>query len=317
MGFLIQIAQAVIVLTIFGGLVSLLPIQSPVVEISRNFALYHLLASILGLMVLLLLRRRLARRFFRYSVVALVLVALASLRPMLPFFLPHASSQVAPGALPLTILYANVETDGGDPAQFLTYVREYKPDLIGLLEVGERWKAGFALPPEYGHAHEIVREDNFGLGLYSRFPFTLQDTGFFERDLPPILMVNVDLPHGKTVSATLLHAFPPLSAPALRRNTLLLRRTSVILRHVPGPVLVMADLNATPASPFYGRLANNAELADVFFGRGWRSTWNAKKPWLRVPIDHVMYKGGLTLTDARVLPAFGSDHYAILAEFRL
>ncbi len=314
---LLNLAQAVLTLVIFGGLVSLLPVESPIVEISRNFALYHLVACALGFVVLLLFRTRWSRRFYRYAAVALMLIFLATVRPILPFYLPAANPLPRENEGKLRVLYANVETDGGDPKQFLANVREYNPDIIGLIEVGSRWKEGFALPAAYAHAHEVIREDNFGLGLYSKYPLTLQDTGFFERDLPPLMMAQAELPGGSRVSLTLLHSFPPLSTLALRRNTLLLRRASIILRHVEGPVIVMADLNATPASPFYGRLANNAELADVFLGRGWQATWNAKKPWFRVPIDHVMYKGGVRLIDAKVLPAFGSDHYAILSEFGL
>lgn len=43
----------------------------------------------------------------------------------------------------------------------------------------------------------------------------------------------------------------------------------------------------------------------------WISTWDARKPWLRLAIDHVMIGSDFETVQAEVMPPIGSDHYAL------
>jgi endonuclease/exonuclease/phosphatase (EEP) superfamily protein YafD len=80
---------------------------------------------------------------------------------------------------------------------------------------------------------------------------------------------------------------------------------------IPGPVLVLADLNATPWQPQFRRLVSGRlhDAADVL-GRGLRPTWPSWTPLPLLPADHALVAGaGVTGLD--LLPVQGSDHRAL------
>jgi len=70
--------------------------------------------------------------------------------------------------------------------------------------------------------------------------------------------------------------------------------------------ILLGDFNLTPWEPKFkalpGKRAGNPR---------WISTWDARKPWLRLAIDHVMIGREFETVEAEVMPTIGSDHYAL------
>lgn len=89
-------------------------------------------------------------------------------------------------------------------------------------------------------------------------------------------------------------------------------RLSAIADEAPGPLLLGGDLNTPPRGLAYRELRRSAGPdAHDLAGRGPGWTF----PGLFLRIDHLMARG-LTPTRTRVLPESGSDHRALLAEYR-
>ena len=84
------------------------------------------------------------------------------------------------------------------------------------------------------------------------------------------------------------------------------------VRDAVGSVIVAGDLNATPHSRFYKQLLKSGELISAADGQGFSTTWNAKNPLIRFAIDHLLYKGELAVSEYRLGPAVGSDHYPLI-----
>src|SRR5690606_2193491 len=148
-----------------------------------------------------------------------------------------------------------------------TLIERESPDLVGLVEVDERWLENLALKEVYPFAHENAREDFFGIALYSRFPFV---NGKVDTDLgpgiPPMISTSIDiagdeersLGEKREIHLTLLHARPPKSQRHYYDSRLIFRRIATTARHTEGNIIVFGDFNVTPFSGFYGQLRKGA-----------------------------------------------------------
>jgi endonuclease/exonuclease/phosphatase (EEP) superfamily protein YafD len=112
-----------------------------------------------------------------------------------------------------------------------------------------------------------------------------------------------------------------LSAPTLPRRAeqrnkelgLLAERRAAIA----GPVMVAGDFNVTPYSPYYSDWLETTGLTDSRYARTLSASWPAVLPILGIPIDHVAVSDDFVILEHRRLPAFGSDHWGIMAELAL
>jgi vancomycin resistance protein VanJ len=79
-------------------------------------------------------------------------------------------------------------------------------------------------------------------------------------------------------------------------------------------VLLMGDLNGTMNDRSLAPITSQMRSAQGAAGDGFGFSWPAAFPMAR--IDQILSKGGLRPTDSRVLPADGSDHRAVAADYR-
>ncbi|MFJ1702151.1 endonuclease/exonuclease/phosphatase family protein [Kitasatospora sp. NPDC088346] len=79
-------------------------------------------------------------------------------------------------------------------------------------------------------------------------------------------------------------------------------------------VVLMGDLNGTMNDRSLAPISAQMRSAQGAAGDGFGFSWPASFPMAR--IDQILSKGGLRPTDSRVLPADGSDHRAVAADYR-
>lgn len=79
-------------------------------------------------------------------------------------------------------------------------------------------------------------------------------------------------------------------------------------------VLLLGDLNGTMNDRSLAPITSQMRSAQGAAGDGFGFSWPSGFPMAR--IDQILSKGGLKPTDSRVLPADGSDHRAITADYR-
>ena len=105
----------------------------------------------------------------------------------------------------------------------------------------------------------------------------------------------------------------PQPAPGTRRTgTRASLSTSTFL-----PCPAGGDFNATPWCRAFRRLVSASGLVDTALGRGVQTTWNARYPAPRIPIDHVLVPPTAIVLRRQVGPDVGSDHFPVEAEFVL
>ncbi|MCB9550134.1 MAG: endonuclease/exonuclease/phosphatase family protein [Myxococcales bacterium] len=273
-------------------------------DLATHFRAQALAPAGLALLLALWARHRLALALSA-AAVAWTVAAVAPL---------YRGATPAPAAGTLELLVANVNRSTGDPAAVAALIAASDADVVGLVEVDDRWLA--ALAPalaRYPHRLAETRDDNFGLALYSRLPF--QSAAALRDRRDPLLLATVQVA-GTPVGLLLVHPPPPVSADVAAWRDAALADFAVLRRGLPARVAVLGDLNATPWSRPLVALLAAADLREgrAEAGAGLAPTWPAQLPgFLRIPIDHVLVGGPMTLTRFALGPPNGSDHLPVRA----
>jgi len=213
---------------------------------------------------------------------------------------------------PIRVLTVNLSTLDFTPEPLLEIIGGESPDIVLLVEFTPVWQERLQkLDAAYPHRLKLPARGAFGLALLSRHE--LVDARQIALGANAAIEARIRAPAG---SFTLLgvHLRAPMNrALAILRNgqleELAERRAAI-----SGPVMVLGDFNITPFSPFFIDWLAATGLRDAGAGRGPWFSWPSSLPIAGIPIDHCVVSEDFEVTAHRRLPAFGSDHYPVLAE---
>ena len=280
-----------------------------VFDLTTNFRLQYLGAA--GVLLLLLALRR-----KWLPAAALLVIAALNAWPVLPY-VPHLAPAVAapPAAARLKVLAVNVSFRQFSARRFREIVAEAAPDVLLVVEFTPHAEEVLAeFDKVFPQQLKAPAEGPYGIALWSRFP--LQSAYTFPLGPVQGVEARVQTPAGVF---TLLGAHlvsPTLPRRAEQRNEglqMLAERRAAI----SGPVIVAGDFNVTPYSPYYSDWLATTRLTDSRYGRTLSASWPAILPILGIPIDHVAVSNEFAILSHQRLPAFGSDHWGIMAELAL
>lgn len=220
-----------------------------------------------------------------------------------------------PGSTSVRLLLYNVHRAATSYEATRALIRDSRADLVGLLEVDDRWLRELA-PVLAGYPGRIerTRDDNFGIALYA----TGTAVGAAEAlgTQLPTIVADVTTPGGAQLAVVLTHPLPPIAG-ALHADQL--TQFTAIAARVRGlagaPVVLAGDFNATPWSHAYQLLRRRSGLCDSRAGFGHQATFPASWPAaLGIPIDHVLVACELGVRDRRIGPDAGSDHRPVIVD---
>jgi endonuclease/exonuclease/phosphatase (EEP) superfamily protein YafD len=213
------------------------------------------------------------------------------------------------------MLMANVLQPNQQHRRLAEVIQANNPDLIVLIEINQEWMNALA-PTLAEHSHRLVelREDHYGLGIFSRFPIIhSQVVKFIDEDMPA-LIAEIDL-EGQALTVAAVHPPPPKSAlMASQRNRYFNALAGFAARH-EGRLLIAGDLNSSSWSPHFTRLLEHSGLSDSRQGFGMQLSWPAGRPHMLTSIDHVLVSPDVRVRSRRLGPKIGSDHYPIILDF--
>lgn len=250
----------------------------------------------------------LRRRWGATAAGAILALAYAAL--CAPVYLPPPAVAAMPSA-PLKVLSANLLYRSTEARPLTAWIAAQDPDVLVLLELTPRWRA--ALEPAlrgYGHQLEFLRDDAFGIGVYSRSPLKAVNASLDE--LP---MIEARIAHGeRTVTLYAVHTVPPINAYAAAMRDRQLAHVADRARGTGRHVIVAGDLNTTSWSPAFRSVLDASGLRDTRNGFGIQGTWHSAWPLpARIPIDHILTSADVVTLRREVAPDTGSDHRAIVA----
>ena len=216
------------------------------------------------------------------------------------------------------LLISNVLMENRRHDRFLEMVRESDPDLVLAVETDEAWaRALEPLAADYPHVVRHPRDNYYGLMLFSRLPLVEPRVEFLVQDDIPSVHTAFELPGGERV---LLHGIHPRPPEPIRDQDSTPRDAELVIvgravgENGETPTVVAGDLNDVAWSPTSELFLRLSGLLDPRVGRGLYSSYNAKNPLFRYPLDHVFHSNHFRLVELRRCPRIGSDHFPMLVE---
>lgn len=263
-------------------------------------------------------------RVWRRTFYALLVLAAAAFWPFLTFSKFQAPSHEDCGRdACVSVIFANIHKDENALKNLVVVAGEQSPDVIGIselpLHLSERNMQ--ELFPAYPNIIVVTTNPEgkvvgSGLALISRYPLTNPEIisvptlaeRFWDR---VILRADVSLPGEKTANLTLLHPRYPMSPIGSQQRALMLDMAKSAMGESESFIL-MGDLNMVPWAPDFAGLPG-ARAGDP----RWVYTWDAERPWLAIPIDHIMVGKQIGVVESAVLAGTGSDHRPIMAKLKI
>ena len=241
-------------------------------------------------------------------------LALINAAPVFLFLWPPAAP-APPNQTVFRAMLLNVNCRRGEPAAVRATIASAHPDFLVLEEISPRWLVELAPAlAEYPFRKIQARHDNFGIGLFSRQPFDAARIEPFGIVDVPSVFADLTLA-GRRLTLVATHPLPPGGALLAAERNRQLEWIARKIASVPGPVLLLGDLNTSPWSPAYRRVLATSGLADAAQGRSIRPTWPSFLPPLWIPLDHVLHSDEIAVHAFAVGPHVGSDHLPLVVDF--
>tara|TARA_R110000824_G_scaffold29493_1_gene98106 strand:+ start:57272 stop:58342 length:1071 start_codon:yes stop_codon:yes gene_type:complete len=219
----------------------------------------------------------------------------------------------------ITLLIANVLTPNRQVQPLIDMIKQHQPDIVLTLESDQWWQDQLdpALAEQWPNSVKIPLDNLYGMHLYSHLELTDTSVEWLIQDDIPSIHTRVTLANGDSIRLFALHPRPPApseSEKSLWRDAELLL-VGKRIHEDPQPTLVAGDLNDVAWSRTTRLFCRVGGMLDPRRGRGLFSTFHAKYPILRWPLDHIFVTEHFTLVGMQRLKYFGSDHFPMLATF--
>ena len=216
----------------------------------------------------------------------------------------------------LSVAVSNVLQTNRDSDRLIRVLRDADADVMLFVETDQWWQERLeVLRRTHPHAVQCPLSNTYGMLLYSRLP--LQDTTIdflVERDIPS-MQAGVRMRDGTIVWLNCVHPRPPApqeSDESTERDAELLL-VGKRVRDARRPVVVCGDLNDVAWSRTTRLFQKTSRLVDPRKGRGMFSTFHAKFPGFRFPLDHILHSTDFRLVEMKRLSFVGSDHFPVCA----
>ena len=300
---------AIVPLLIF--VASLLGRYSLLCELASNFRLYILGLLVVTAPVLLSLKNR---SFAIAWIVAVVWGMVGTATVYLP------SVQTVPThASTLKIMSFNVLGTNHQYDAAVAEINKQDPDVLVVLEFANRWQPALErIHGEYPYRFEHPRWHGFGMAIFSKLPFLESEVLQITRSRTdnPFAIVTVDC-NGRPLRIAGTHLLSPVDSNRLEIRNQQLQEIGDYLGRSPVDTVLVGDFNCVPWSAFLSDFLDHTGYRDSRQGFGYQGSWNAKKWFVSIPIDHAFVSPNVSVHDRFLGDLAGSDHYPLIVEVAL
>jgi endonuclease/exonuclease/phosphatase (EEP) superfamily protein YafD len=246
------------------------------------------------------------------------MIAAVAALPFLTFSKFDAPSRIdCPPEACLTVITANVFMQSDAMVQLGALAEQEHADLVAINETAPRFGQR-----DFDHHFPAFQRLRTGLDpalpyysraltLLSRQPVNQSRKVLPEQAAGRSLMMADLAGRWDGTRVVIAHPTIPLSSTgAQARNALLDHAGDTAMQS--DRFILMGDFNTTPWSPTFRDLPGK-RAGDPRFS----ATWPTFFPIMGITIDHILASENLELVEFKVLESVGSDHYPLLARFRL
>lgn len=247
---------------------------------------------------------------------ALAAVAVTQLIYVVPYsrLWRRQSAAPAPGerGQRIRLLACNVKMSNRNFGALASLIGSRNPDLFILMEVDQQWfEAMEPVLEKYPHIVAMPQENSYGMVLASRFPLSDTEAGFLLTDGVPSVISTVEAPDGQRFRLYAIHPEPPVPHRGTEGRDGETALVALRVRDETLPVLVSGDLNDVAWSRTTQRFRRISGLLDPRIGRQIFSTFDARWPLIRWPLDHLFHTPDFRIAGMHRLPPCGSDHFPV------
>ena len=251
---------------------------------------------------------------FRQFAGAVLLMATINITALAPMYFEKPEPLINQSDT-ICAMLINVNSHTGSPFQVLQYVREIDPDILVLEEVSSRWiKTLKMIQKQFPNYRVRYREDNFGIGLFSKLPLEECQIEIIGAAEVPTIVAVVNAPREIRLNLLATHPVPPAGAKYSAWRNLQLQNLPDFVDSSK-PTVLLGDLNVTPWSFHFKKLLRETGLIDSARGKGFQPTWPSYNPLLQIPIDHFLHSCSIKIVKRSIGKDVGSDHYPVIVDF--
>lgn len=233
---------------------------------------------------------------------------------ILPLYVNTSAEAKIEDEKSISIMSINLLSTNRDDSAVIDYIESRNPDVLVLVEINSYWdKQLTEILKTYSYRHKVVREDNFGISVWSKLPANLKTIYFDEFQLPSILLETEQFENSFSLIAT--HPFPPVGKRQFKiRNDHLNKLAAFISRKDFSNTVVIGDFNTSSFSKNFQIFKEKATLKDSREGFGILPSWPANAFFLQTTLDHAMVSENVQVITRQVGEYIGSDHLPIYLE---
>ena len=214
----------------------------------------------------------------------------------------------------VSVLIANVLMDNRDSGRLIRMIERYDPELVLLLEPDSRWESEMrVIESRYPKVVRRPLDNTYGMLLYSRLELIDPEIRYLINRSIPSIHCGVRLGSGQVIRLHCVHPEPPSPTEA-SESTDRDAELIVVGKEVKArgdPAIVCGDLNDVAWSLTTSLFQKISGLLDPRKGRGMFSTFHARYPMMRWPLDHVFVSEHFRYQHMKRLGRFGSDHFPV------
>ena len=306
---LLRVFQVGAVTTAAFSLLTLLDEWHRLLELFSHFRVQYCAVAVVLAAIFLIFRER-------NWLLGMLAIAAVNAAFVVPWYFPPRQA-VIDNASSLTILHANVYGGNDDYPRFIELLAAEQPDIFFVQELSAGLQNALrAVHANYPYHQAVIRDDYFGIAVYSRLPL---DQVTIHESPPlslPSLVVALRLPSGPV---TLLSTHPsnPIGRGLASARNQQLHDIGVLANSLPAPLVLIGDLNISIWAHHYRQLVEQTGLRNARQGFGILPSWPAQLPFARIPIDQCLVSPGIEVVEIRTGPAFGSDHLPLMVTLRV
>lgn len=277
----------------------LLPLELWVADILTNFFFHYFLLQGCGL-VLAILDKRL------FLIIFLIPFIFIQSARALAYQVERPRSSSG-GVTEVNFLIANLNGDEKTTERTVDYALRNRPDIVVLIEIAPGNYEATKKMSAYPYSKFVVKENYFGIGVYSSLPLENARITNFGKGTPPVVLSTVIIGK-KKFTLLAIHPMPPFTADMFDiRN----RELLAIASWAPPediPYVIVGDFNTDSGSFYFRELVAKRGLADTRFGFGRSTTWPAGFGFLKIALDHCLVSRDIISLDRSIGLHLGSDH---------
>jgi len=218
----------------------------------------------------------------------------------------------------ISLLVCNVKQGNRDYAKVTGLLEERQPDIAVFMETDKAWVQ--ALLPhldDYSETLACPLSNSYGMLFASRAHLREQEVRFLLNDEVPSISCVISLGNGEDVRIVALHPEPPVPTRDTKGRDAEILLVGEEARSEPLPMIVTGDLNDVAWSRTTRRFLRISRLLDPRQGRGLFNSFDARRWYLRWPLDHIFHSRDFELVEIERLPPVGSDHFPMFYRFAL